>query len=72
MVRVFRWDGKELFINPDHVSLVELREGFGEKDTTEVTLINGKTHSLSAPSYDILTGHTGTKKGPGRAGFDVL
>lgn len=72
MTRVFRWDGKEVFINHDHISLIELREGFGEKDTTEVTMINGKVHSLSAPSYEILTGQSVKKSNPGKAGFDVL
>jgi uncharacterized protein YlzI (FlbEa/FlbD family) len=72
MVRVFRFDGKELFINPDNVMFVEFRPGYGASDTTDVTMTDGKVHSLSATSYDILTGHIIKTGGPGKAGFDVL
>lgn len=68
MLRVFRWDGKEMFINPDLVALVELTHDLSQ---TEVTLINGKTVSLSLPSYEALTGVPTKKAGPGKAGFDV-
>lgn len=72
MVRVFRFDGKELFINPDHIMLIELRTGYGGPDSTDVTMTDGKSHSLSATSYDILTGYTSNKNGPGKTGFDVI
>lgn len=67
MVRVFRWDGKEVFINPDAIMLMERSEKY-----TDVTLVDGDKVSLSETSYDILSGHTGKKTGPGKAGFDVI
>lgn len=72
MVRVYRWDGKETFINPDQVLFVEMMSGGGyDKDYTQVIMSDGETYRLSAICYDILTGVT-TKRGPGKAGFDVL
>lgn len=68
MIRVFRFDGKEIFINPDNVMFVELREGFGGPDTTDVTMIDGKTHSFSATTYEILSGAV---KKAAKPGFDT-
>lgn len=68
MVRVWRWDGKEIFINPDLIGTVELSS---DDTQTNVVMINGGTLSLSKASYDVITGVI-TKKGPGKAGFDVV
>jgi len=66
MLRVFRYDGKEMFINPDNILFVELMDKY-----TSVTMVDGKSHSFSETSYEILTGRN-TQRGPGRAGFDVI
>jgi hypothetical protein len=68
MVRVYRWDGKEMFINPDNIMHMEMMDKY-----TSVQMLSGPTLSLSAPSYEILSGHQGhPKKGPGTAGFSIL
>ncbi len=73
MLRVFRWDGKETFINPDNVLFVEFMTGGGyDKDSTQVTMTDGETYRLSGTSYDILTGHVAPTRGQGKAGFDVV
>lgn len=72
MLRVFRWDGKETFINTDNVLFVEFMSGGGhDKDSTQVTMVDGETYRLSGTSYDILTGHAEPSRGQGRAGFGL-
>jgi DNA-binding LytR/AlgR family response regulator len=66
MVRVFRWDGKEIFINPDNILFLEEKEKY-----SEVIMTDGKAYSLSTPSFQILSGMV-PKRGPGKAGFDVI
>lgn len=66
MVRVFRWDGKELFINPDNIMHMEMMDKYAS-----VQMVSGPTLSLSSTSYDILSGHQRhPNNGPGKAGFD--
>ncbi len=73
MLRVFLWDGKEVFINADTVLFVEFMSGGGyDRDFTQVTMTDGKNYRLSGTSYDILTGHSSPTRGQGRAGFDVI
>ena len=69
MLRVWRWDGKEIFINADLIGTVELS---ADDTQTNVIMINGGTLSLSKASYDVITGVITKKTGPGKAGFDVL
>lgn len=72
MLRVYRFEGKEIFINPDHIMFVEFLAGGGyDKDSTQVTMDDGETYRLSGPSYEVLTGETGPRKTQGKAGFDV-
>lgn len=66
MVRIFRWDGKEAFINPDNILFLEEKEKY-----CEVIMTDGKAYSLSSTSFEILSGMT-PKRGPGKAGFDVI
>jgi hypothetical protein len=73
MTRVYRWDGKEIFINPDNILFVEFMAGGGyDKDYTQVIMSDGETYRLSSTGYEILTGQNGRKNTPGKAGFDVL
>jgi DNA-binding LytR/AlgR family response regulator len=67
MVRVFWWDGQEVFINPDNIMFIQIRDKY-----TSVIMVNGKDFSLSLASYEILTGMVPPKKGNGKAGFDVI
>lgn len=68
MVRVFRWDGKECFINPDNIMFMEMVDQYAK-----VIMADGDSISLSGTSYEILSGHQGhPNKGPGTAGFNVL
>ena len=69
MTRVYRWDGKEIFINPANVMFAEYMAD--QTGATEVTMVDGKTYRLSGASYEVLTGERG-KKSQGKAGFDVL
>ena len=66
MVRVYRWDGKEMFINPSNVQYVEINDNY-----TVATMLSGPSLSLSLISYEILTESKPPSKGPGKAGFDV-
>ena len=67
MIRVFRWDGKEVFINPDLVMFVEKSE-----TGTDAYMVDGEKYKLSLTSYEILTEHTETQRKPGKAGFEPL
>lgn len=68
MIRVYMWDGRELYINPSNIVTMEMM-----KTDTQVSLITGKVLFLSVSSYDILSGQVSpSNKGPGKAGFDIL
>lgn len=65
MVRVFRWDGKELFINPNNIMFIEKLD-----NQISVTLVNGDPIYLSETSYDILSEHQSPKQN--KPGFGIV